>query len=171
MTEEKHLTGPEGLKKIGELIKHIKIAMMTTANPDGSFDSRPMATQTEKEFDGKIWFLTRNESGKVEELKQDSHVSLLYADQGDAKYISIKGRANLSRDRSAIHDLWNPMYKAWFPQGEEDPAIAVLWVEVEEAEYWEASSSRLVRGVRYLAAAATGGRVNLGETGKITVNA
>ena len=169
MTEEKHLSGQEGLSKIGELIKDIKIAMMTTANPDGSFDSRPMATQTEKEFDGKIWFLTRSESGKVGEVQQDSHVSLLYSDKGDAKYIAIKGRAHISRDRAIIHELWTPIYKAWFPQGEDDPAITVLWVEVTEAEYWEASASRLVRGIKYLAAAATGGKVDLGETGKITV--
>ena len=169
MNEEKHLSGPEGLKKIGELIKDLKIAMMTTANPDGSFDSRPMATQTEKDFDGKIWFLTRNESGKVAEIKQDDHISLVYEDKGDAKYIAIKGRANVSQDRAAIHDLWNPIYKAWFPQGEEDPSIAVLWVDVTEADYWEASSSRIVRSVKYLAAAATGGKVDLGEHGKITV--
>ena len=63
--------------------------------------------------------------------------------------------------------MWNPMYKAWFPGGEEDPSIAVLRVDVTEAEYWEASSSRLVRGAKYLAAAVTGGQTNLGEQGKV----
>ena len=42
---EENLSGPAGIKKIGELIKDIRIAMMTTAASDGSFDSRPMATQ------------------------------------------------------------------------------------------------------------------------------
>ena len=59
------------------------------------------------------------------------------------------------------------MYKAWFPQGEDDPAIAVLRVDITEAQYWEASSSKLVRGLKYLAAAATGGKVDLGETGTV----
>lgn len=169
MSEAQNLSGPEGLKKIGELIKDIRMAMMTTANPDGSFDSRPMATQQADEFDGKIWFLTRNESGKVEEIKQDSHVSLLYADSGNGKYVSVKGRANINQDKAKIHELWNHMYKAWFPEGENDPSIAVIWVEVSEAQYWEASASRLIRGIKYLAAAATGGKVDVGTTGKITV--
>ena len=166
MTEQKHLSGEEGRKKIGELIKSIRIAMLTTAAEDGSFDSRPMATQ-ETEFDGIVYFLTREESGKVSEIKADSHVSLLYSDPSNSKFVSAKGRASVSKDRAKIHELWNSMYKAWFPQGEDDPAIAVLRVDVSEAQYWEASSSRVVRGLKYVAAAATGGKVDLGETGTV----
>ncbi len=168
MSEEKHLSGPEGLKKINELVKDIRICMMTTAAADGSFDSRPMATQ-KTEFDGSIWFLTRGDSGKVHEIRDDSHVSLLYADADDSKFVSIKGKAYVSKDKNKIHELWNSMYKAWFPEGEEDPSISVLRVDVTEAQYWAASSSSLVRGVKYVAAAVTGGKVDIGETGKVTV--
>ncbi len=168
MSEEKRLSGREGMKKMGELVKDIRIAMLTTLSADGSMDSRPMATQ-KTEFDGTVWFLTRQESGKVQEIAQDSHVSLLYADADDAKYVAAKGRASVSRDKAKIHELWNAMYKAWFPEGEEDPSIAVLRVEITEAQYWEASSSKLVRGMRYLAAATTGGKVDLGETGRVSL--
>ncbi len=168
MTEQKHLTGEEGRKKIGDLIKSIRIAMMTTASEDGSFDSRPMATQ-ESEFNGVVWFLTRDESGKVQEVKADSHVSLLYADPGNSKFVSAKGRASISKDRAKIHELWNSMYKAWFPEGEEDPHIAVMRVDISEAQYWEASSSKMLRGLKYVAAAATGGKIDLGETGTVNL--
>ena len=166
MSEEKHLTGTEGIKKIAGLIKDVRIAMLTTVAPDGSLDSRPMATQ-KTEFDGTVWFLTRSESGKVEEIKDDSHVSLIYADPSDATYVSAKGRASVNQDRTRIHELWNPMYKAWFPDGEDDPHIAVVRVDVNEAQYWEASPSKLVRGIKYLAATATGGKVDIGETGTV----
>jgi len=169
MSEFQVLYGAEGLKKIGDLIKNIRMAMLTTAAPDGSFDSRPMATQKLENFDGTIWFLTQAGSGKLAEIKDDSHVSLIYADSGDAKYVTVKGIASTSRDRARIREMWNPMYKAWFPEGEEDPSIVVLRVDVTEADYWEASSSRLVRGIKYLAAAATGGKVDVGEAGKVLV--
>lgn len=168
MTEQKHLTGEEGKKKIGQLIKDIRIAMMTTAADDGSFDSRPMATQ-ETDFDGAVYFLTREESGKVREIKADSHISLLYADPSNSKFVSAKGQASISNDRAKIHELWNPIYKAWFPQGKDDPHIAVLRVDITEAQYWEASSSKLLRGIKYVAAAATGGKVDLGETGTVNL--
>lgn len=169
MSEHKELSGAEGLQKIGELVRDIRITMMTTLGPDGSIDSRPMATQKTETFDGTLWFLTRGESGKVAEIEHDAHVSLLYADPGDSKFITVKGRASVSHDRNKIHELWNPMYKAWFPDGEDDPAVTVLRVDITEAEYWQASSSKLVRSAKYLAAALTGGKVDVGEMGTVHV--
>jgi general stress protein 26 len=168
MSEVKVLTGAEGKQKIDKLIHDIRICMMTTAAGDGSFDSRPMATQR-TEFDGTVWFLTRRESQKVSEIETDAHVTLLYANPSDNSYVAAKGRASVSQDRAKIHELWNPMYKAWFPAGEEDPAITVLKVEITEAQYWEASSSKLVMGLKYVAAAVTGGAVEVGERGKVLV--
>ena len=89
MSEVKNLSGAEGIAKIGELIKDIRICMMTTANEDGSFDSRPMATQ-KTEFDGTLWFLTRGASGKVREIADDDHIGLMYSDPGDSSYVAVK---------------------------------------------------------------------------------
>lgn len=169
MSEFKELSGPEGMKKIGELIKGIRITMMSTIARDGSIDSRPMVTQETDAFDGTVWFLTRGESGKVYEIERDAHVTLIYADPSDSKYVMAKGRASVSEDRAKIKVLWNPMYKAWFPAGEDDPSIAVLRVDIAEAQYWEASTSKLVFGMKYLAAAVTGGKVDVGESGKVHV--
>ena len=166
MSEEVTLSGPEGLKKIGELIKDIRICMMTTAGHNGSFDSRPMATQ-ETEFDGTVWFLSHKESGKMAEISEDAHVSLLYSDTSDSKYVTAKGKATISQDKAKIHDLWNPMFKAWFPGGEDDPSISVIKVVVDEAQYWQASSSKIVMGVKYLAAAVTGDHTKIGEHGTV----
>jgi general stress protein 26 len=169
MSEFKQLSGQEGMEKLGNLIEDIRIAMMTTAAGDGSFDSRPMATQ-KKKFDGTLWFLTPQASEKVREIADDAHVSLLYADPSDSKYVSVKGRGFVSKDKQKIHELWNPMYQAWFPGGEDDPQITVLRVDVTEADYWEASGSKLVRGIKYLAAAATKGKVDVGEAGTVHVS-
>ena len=168
MSEVKELSGQEGLEKIGGLIEGIQFAMLTTADGNGSFDSRPMATQKVK-FDGTVWFLTAHDTRKVSELADDSHVALIYADPGNAKYVTVKGHARVFHDQQKIHELWNPMYKAWFPEGETDPQIRVLRVDVSEAEFWEASDSKIVRSIKYLAAAATKGSVDVGEYGKVHV--
>jgi general stress protein 26 len=169
MSEAKELSGPKGLKKIGSLISEIRFAMLTTAAQDGTFDSRPMATQ-KKEFDGVLWFLTAQDSRKVDEVIADAHVGLMYADTKDQSYVTIKGRANVSRNKEKIHELWSPMYKAWFPGGEDDPQIRVLRIDVDEAEYWEASDSKIVRSLKYLAAAATKGAVDVGTHGTVNVS-
>lgn len=166
--EVTELSGREGMEKIGKLIGEIRFAMLITESADGSFDSRPMATQN-ADFDGALWFLTANDSRKVGEIAQNSQVALVYADPGNAKYVSLKGTANVSNERQKIHELWNPMYQAWFPEGEQDPQIRVLRVDVAEGEFWEANDSKIVRKIKYLAAAATKGSIDMGQHGKVTV--
>jgi len=46
----------------------------------------------------------------------------------------------------------------------------VLRVDVDQAEYWEASDSKIVRSLKYLAAAATKGAVDVGSHGTVGVN-
>ncbi len=166
------LSGPDGLKKLEDLIKGIHICMMTTVAADGSMDSRPMAPQQiDKlvESGGVLWFLTRESSEKVEEVQDDRHVTLTFADPGSSKYITFKGKGSVNKDKEKIHELWNSMYKAWFPGGEDDPQIVVMRVDVSTADYWEASSSKLVVYAKYLAAAVTGGSVPVGESGHVQV--
>ncbi|WP_263378494.1 pyridoxamine 5'-phosphate oxidase family protein [Granulicella paludicola] len=167
-SEYKELSGAEGTKKIGEMIGDIHIAMMTTVAKDGSMSSRPMAVQ-DTPFDGTLWFLTKKSSEKIEEVEADQHVTLTFAEPKDSEYLALKGRANISSDRTKIKELWNPLYKAWFPKGEDDPDIAVVKVDVVEGDYWEATSGKIVMLVKYAAAAATGGKVPVGEAGHITV--
>ena len=168
-THYKELTGQAGREKITELVKGIHIAMLTTVAKDGSMSSRPMAVQDEP-FNGTLWFLTRSGSDKIDEIQQDQHVTLTFAEPKDSKYITLKGTARADQDRTKIKQLWNPMYKAWFPQGEDDPQIAVLRVDVTEADFWEASSSRLIMAAKYLAAAVTGGTLPVGEAGHVAVS-
>ena len=162
------LSGNEAREKIAGLVKGIHICMMNTAGKDGSIDSRPMAVQNTP-FDGTLWFLTRSTSEKVGEVEEDRHVTLTFAEPSDSKFVTLKGRASISQDRSKIHDLWNGMYKAWFPKGEDDPDIAVLRVDVSEGDYWEASSSKVVRYAKYAIAAATGGSMPVSESGHVKV--
>ncbi len=162
------LSGREGVEKIAGLVKGIRICMLSTVSENGYAISRPMATE-DVEFNGTVYFLTRSTSGKVENIAENQHVTLDYADPGDSKYVTLRGRASVYRDQKQIDEMWNPMYKAWFPDGKEDPEIAIVRVDVSDGEYWEANSSKIVIGIKYVAAAVTGGKVPVGETGHLDV--
>jgi len=159
----------ESLTHIQDLIKDIRIAMLTTAGEDGRIYSRPMATQ-ETRFQGELWFLTRQDSGKVDEIRHNAHVNVAYTDAKNASFVSLSGRAEVSKDKAKIHELWNPMYKAWFPKGEDDPEITVLRVVVEQAEYWEAPANAILRNFQILRAAVTGGETKVGEHDRVTLD-
>ena len=142
--------------------------MLTTAEGDGTLRSRPMATQRTK-FDGTLWFFTKESSHKVDEIRQDRHVNVSYGDPDQQNYVSISGTARLVRDRAKIKELWNPAYKAWFPKGVDDPEVALLKVEVTEAEYWDAPSSTMAHLFGVVKASITGKPAKVGENKKVEV--
>ena len=155
----------ESIEKLNELINDIQTAMLTTID-GGVLRSRPMATQ-KAEFDGTLFFLTGADTHKDEEIKKDNRVNVSYAEPSDNIYVSVSGTAQTYHDQAKIDELWNPFYKAWFPEGQTDPNIRVLKVTVEQAEYWDSSSSTIVHLVGFLKALATGEQYDGGENKKI----
>jgi general stress protein 26 len=97
-----------GLQTFKDKIKDIKVAMLTSVNADGTLHSRPMHTQEVKE-DGVLWFFTGKDSSKISEIKNDSHVSLSYADPGGNTYVAVCGRASIVTDQAKIDELWHEM--------------------------------------------------------------
>lgn len=129
-------TNRENVEKLGDLIKGIRFAMLTTVDPDGSLRSRPMTTQ-ETEFDGTLWFFVQSDSPKVNEVNQHHQVNVSYADPDHHRYISVSGRAQMVYSRRKMEELWRPAYKLFFPEGLDDPKLTLLAVSVEKAEYWD----------------------------------
>ena len=114
-------------------------------------------------------FFTSADSPKIDELAADSRVNLSYAAKKDARYVSVSGTAEVFRDAAKMKELWNPVLKAWFPEGLDDPSLVLLKVTVDQAEYWDDSSSSMVRFVKLVQAAATG-RSYEAENRKIEVD-
>ena len=166
---EKNVAGAEGIAKIKELTKDIHIAMLTTVADDGTLHARPMATESTS-FDGTLWFITRIESGKVEEIREDSHVLVSYEQPKDGIYLSLQGRAGIIRDRATIKDHWYKGADGWFKEGSDDPAAALIQVKITGGEYWQNSSSGIVRmGKLALSSVLGADKVDVGDTGTITL--
>ena len=159
------LSREEGIAKVGELIKDIQMAMLTTITSEGSLHSRPMASH-QSPFAGELLFLTPDDTGKVHEIQENAEVALTYVDPKHT-FLTLSGRASISNDRGLIEQLWTPTYKAWFPGGKEDPSIRVLCVHVDQAEYWEAPANAVVRKAKILARAVTGGQSKVGDHARV----
>ncbi len=142
-------------EKLYALIKDMRIAMMTTADTDGSLRSRPMYSQSADEG-GDLWFFTQIASGKSSEISRDHQVNLAYADPDKQHYVSVSGRAEVVRDKAHIDKHWSEGMRTWFPKGKDDPQIALIRVKPEHGEYWDSPSSTLVHIYGYAKALATG---------------
>ena len=159
-------TNQETIKKLRELIEDIDIAMLTTVDDDGSLRSRPMGTQ-QAEFDGDLWFLTRVDTAKVDEIQRERRVNVSYAKPDKNRYVSVSGTAVLVNDKARIDEFWNPIYKAFFPEGKDDPRLRLLKVRVEKAEYW--TTDNLIAPVIGFARALAGQESDIGENEKLTL--
>lgn len=147
-------------QQLRELIAGIRFAMFTTRASDGTLRSRPMTTQNASaehpDAGERLWFFMSRSSDPVRELLADPNVSLAYADTGKDAYVSVTGRARLVDDLETKRRLWSKMNEAWFPKGVEDPDLALVDVEMVEAEYWNVEESKLVQVAKMARAIVTG---------------
>ena len=154
------------MQKLADLIAEAGIAMLATAEPDGTLRSRPLAT-LEMDSEGKLWFFTAMSSGKVSEIDQHRKVNLSYVNLDKQDYVSVSGHARLFRDPEKMRDLWTPWVEPWFPAGLDDPDLGLLEVTVDDAEYWDAPASKTQRLFGLAKALSSGKTDRLGEHVKV----
>ncbi|BAZ80748.1 MAG: pyridoxamine 5'-phosphate oxidase family protein [Sphaerospermopsis kisseleviana] len=137
-------------QQLRTLIKDIDNAMLTTVDDDGSLHSRPMSIFSDIDADGKLWFFTFADSHKVLEIQRRQQVNVSFSSPDQQRYISISGTAELVKDRNKLQEKWKPELQTWFPQGIDEPNIALLKVNINKADYWESSSSFIPQKISFL---------------------
>lgn len=131
-------TTPETLQVLKGIIKDAKVAMLVTRSKDNRLVARPMQLQ-EVEYDGDLWFLTRTDTDKYEEIKTDDNVNVVIADKS---YASISGRAEIVDDLDRKKEFWSKAYELMFDlEDYTDPRITLIKIKTETAEYWDTGST------------------------------
>ena len=154
MSHDHRAHDPES-KKLYELIKDVRIAMMTTQDDDGTLNSRPMYCHDADEH-GDLWFFTRLSTPKVVEISKDSQINLAYSNPDKQHYVSVAGKAEIVRDKAKVKEFWTEGLRTWFPNGPEDPQVALIRVHPEKGEFWDSPSSTVVHLYGYVKARLTG---------------
>jgi general stress protein 26 len=155
------------VQKLRELIKDIEFAMLVTRASDGALRARPMATQ-KVEFDGDLWFFTNASAEKSAELRENPIVNISYANPTDQRYVSISGVAELIRDVARAKELWHPAYRAYFPNGPDDPDMLLIRVHVDKVEYWDPPTGVMRQLVGLVKAVVSGQRFEPGGHEKLS---
>jgi general stress protein 26 len=164
MTANQDHDGDGDARKVAELIKGNRTAMLTTVDPDGTFMSRPMALQ-EVEFDGDLWFFAERDSRKVQQMSGNPYVNVTIS--STSTWVSLTGTASVVEDDARKQELWNPFVEAWFPDGKTSPGIVLLKVEGESAEYWDTPGGRVASLISFAKAKMTGQRYEGGENERV----
>ena len=164
-----NLRSKEAVAKIKELAEASKTCFLCTDIKTGkAFAARPMSVQ-EVDEQGNVWFLSASDSHQNEQISADPHVQLLFQGSHYSDFLSLYGKATISKDKTRIKELWNPLAKNWFTEGEDDPRITVVKVAPEAGYYWDTKHGNIVSFAKSIAGAVTGQTMDDSVEGNLKV--
>nr|WP_315256383.1 pyridoxamine 5'-phosphate oxidase family protein [uncultured Duganella sp.] len=149
------LYSQDQINTIAAKVKHIRFGMFTTLDRDQALTSRPLTLQ-QIDGEGNMWFFTSDEADFTQDLALWQEVNISFSSPAEHLYVSVSGQAYLVRDRAKARELWNPLVRAWYPGGLDDPHLALIRVRIQTAEYWDASTSKMKQLVQLARTAVTG---------------
>lgn len=161
------LNGEEAVRKIKEIVEKAQTCFFCTSIVTGdSSGARPMSVQQVDDA-GNLWFLSADDSHKNEELARDPSVKLFFQGSRHSDFLQLNGRAEISRDKTKIKELWEFIVKTWFIEGVDDPRITVIKVTPEEGYYWDTKHGNAVAGIKMLIGATIGKTMDDSIEGKL----
>jgi general stress protein 26 len=169
--EQNHenLAGAPAVEKIKELVKQAPTCFFCTAITTGKrVQTRPMSVQTVDD-DGYLWFLSASDSHLDAEIAADPRVQLLFQGSSHSDFMTLDGDADIRRDQTKIKELWNPVMKTWFTEGETDPRITVIRVAPSGGYYWDTKHNRAIAFAKMVVGAVIGKTLDDSIEGKLEV--
>jgi general stress protein 26 len=155
------------LDRVWDIMEDISVCMVTT-HVGGRMRSRPMHAIPDRD-ENAVYFITDIRGAKDDEIAAAPDVCLAFADIGDNTYLSVTGTAATVRDPAKAEELWSTEAQAWWPRGPRDPAVRVLRVVPEQAEYWDTRGNSVTVALKLVAARMTGREPDLGTNRKVNV--
>lgn len=133
------MTEQNSLSRVWDIVEKVRVGMLTTQF-SGGLRARPLEARVDRDA-GIIWFVTDVRGAKDEEIGAAHDIGLVFIHEGDHAYLSITGRAFVTRDTAKSKEIWRKTDDTWFPDGPDDPNVRVLRIEPVTAELWDGPSS------------------------------
>jgi general stress protein 26 len=89
-------------------------------------------------------------------LELDDAVDLYFQGSAHSDFLHLAGVGEVSDDKAKIKELWEPILKTWFTEGENDPRISVIKFVPHSGYYWDNKHGNVVAGAKMLAGAIMG---------------
>lgn len=155
------MTQTEKLDDLFDIVEELSIGMLVSEN-NNELRSRPMKAFPDAQTH-QIWFLTKLGSPKIIEIATDSDVNISFACPKLHKYVSISGKAFISRNQDKIDEMWSDKMALWFDCKKSDPNVAAIRITPSAAEYWDGESNSIARVWEITKSKITGDKPDLGE--------
>jgi len=84
---------------------------------------------------GLLWIFTAKDHDFTRAMGQSNRAIGSYSAKGHGLFASLRGTLQIVNDRATIDRLWNPVIAEWY-EGKDDPKLALVRFEVEDAKVW-----------------------------------
>ncbi len=157
------------VKKIKELVDIAKTCFLSTMPATlSSNGTRPMSVQQVEET-GDLWFMVSNDSSTYADISPNEEVKLYFQGSAHSDFLYLEAKATLSADKDKIKELWEPVLKTWFTEGEDDPRIALIKVSPTTGYYWDNKHGNIVAGIKMALGAVMGKTLDDSIEGELRV--
>ena len=162
------LKGNDAIVKLKELAEKAGNCIFSTNVGNFPHTSRPMALQ-EVDDQGKLWFISSNESHKNAEILQDNRVTLYFQNNGAYEFLVVSGLAIIHNNKKLVDKYWNALANAWF-DGKDDPRITIISVDPVDSDYWDTKDGKIISFIKMSFNALTGAKSDdAGVEGKLKI--
>ena len=168
MGNVKNLSRQETNNKIKELAEKADTCMFTTMLTKLPLTTRPMSTRN-VDADGCLWFFSRRDSNKNQEIATDNRVQLFYSNFSTSEYMTLYGKATIIKDAAKAKELWSAIAKTWFNEGYDDPELTLIKIDPEHGYYWDTKDGKVISLLKMVAGAVTGKELNISVEGRMKV--
>ncbi len=127
----------EAETKLWSELKHGRIGMLALADEPRRF--QPMTAIAEPD-ERILWFFTRMDTDLARAITGADEAIFIVQSKDSDLQACLVGELDLLRDEGRIDRYWNPMVAAWFPDGKDDPRLALLRFTVTGAEVWRSTA-------------------------------
>ena len=162
------LSGSKAVERIRDVAKRANICLFGTDIGHPPLTVRPMAVQSVDDA-GNFWFLSSRTSHTNQHIERDPRVQLLFANPGDAQYLTLQGTAAISDDPVLRKAHWTPIAKTWFNEGVDDPDLTVICVEPHDGYYWDTKHGKVVSTLKIAMGAVVGKTLDDSVEGKVSL--
>jgi general stress protein 26 len=104
---------------------------------EGGGHSEPLTVQLDKDQVDRLYFFI----GRDNRMARGGHAMAQFVSKGQDFFACLAGTARVDDDPAMIDKLWSRQAEAWFPAGRNDPNLALLRFDIDDAELWEADMS------------------------------
>ncbi len=113
--------------------------------------TRPMTAQVDvpeggdKDDGGPIYFFASKSESLVKDIGAGHRAVATYAAKGHDLFAHIHGELALCDDAAVIERLWNPIIASWYKDGRDDPDLALIRFDTDEANLWKAEAGATLK--------------------------